>query len=331
MTNQNDMPIKGVFSSESSAYIGHGGTKRKVKQNVYIYVEEDASGNLVAQALNGKFVPSGSRKAISRDTLFKEFLPEPMLYMAKTKPLMEQMGETLNTADRHRARHELFAAEFEYKNLLAIDEEHVRATFGLGLTYLQRNEIENGRIIFQRILDIEGAFEDGHRHLFNDFGIMLRKTHLYDEALRYYEQARTVGHVDDHLLYNMARVHYENGNYALCLTTVAQALELNPDLDIAKQLQDVVRRAVGGIAGVPRRNAPLGKAALRPPAMADAPEASPANTADEPSDYEDAPVPPEQDEVSGGCGPNEEDAAPEADSKPVWDPLDDFDIMAQDV
>ena len=167
--------FKGAFSSQVEAVVGFGATKRKLKQTINVYAEEQGDGTFRVRVLNKHCVPSGKTRIISRDELLREFLPEPDLYLNKVVPMLREVGRTVDMADDHRAQGALMSAEFEYKNALRVDEEHIRATFGLGLTYLDRGELDSAHLVFRRILSLDAAFGPEHKHLFNEFGIKMRK------------------------------------------------------------------------------------------------------------------------------------------------------------
>lgn len=214
--------IKGVFSTETA-------TRASGRKKVYVYVEEDHDGNILAQPINKNLVPSGPKKVMSRDRLLKSYLPEPSMYLNEVAPRMRSLEQHVDRADRHRKKQELFTAEFEYKNALRVDEEHIRATFGLALTYLDRGEKDNAEVIFKRLVGLKGAFEEKHKHLFNEFGIKLRKNKMYDQGLQYYSRAYKLCRNDEHLLHNIARIWYEKGRLGKAMDAIEEALELNPD------------------------------------------------------------------------------------------------------
>lgn len=256
-------PFRGVFSTQTQSVIGFGATKRRVKQNVFVFAEEQPDGSFVVRNLNKHFIPSGKSRPITREQLLADFLPEPDLYMNKVMPMLRQVNETVDAGDRHRAQAEYISAEFEYKNALRVDEEHIRATFGLGLTYLDRGELDNANLVCRRIITLEAAFGEEHKHLFNEFGIKMRKHGMYPQALRYYFKAYRLSKRDEHLHYNIARTYYEKGKLALSRKFLGMALELNADFAeaagllraIARKEEEQARRSVAPVRGAARGEA----------------------------------------------------------------------------
>ena len=222
-------PIKGVFSVDAARFLGRKAGGRALSQRLFVFAEEREPGRVTIQRLNRVFIPSGPTRIIPRERLLADYLPEPSIYLNKVVPVMRRVEEDLATADKHRLRQELFSAELAYQNVLRQSEDHVRATFGLGLTYLDRQEKQNADIVFRKIMRIEAAFAPEHKHLFNNFGIQMRKLGMYDEAMSYYIRAYRLCKTDEHLLYNMARTLYEKGRIKSSRVMLGQAMRLNPD------------------------------------------------------------------------------------------------------
>jgi tetratricopeptide (TPR) repeat protein len=243
-TQTGDDSFRGVFSSQTQAFIGFGATKRKVKQNFFVYAEEQADGTFLLRNLNKHYIPSGKSRRVTKEELLKEYLPEPDVYMNKVVPMMRQVRESVDAADAHRAQGELMSAEFEYKNVLRIDEGHIRATFGLGLTYLDRDEADNANLVFRRILTLEAAFNEDHKHLFNEFGMKMRRHKMYAQALRYYFKAYRLTHTDDHLLYNISRTYYDKGKFKLARKFLDMALAINPSFDASAGLLRAIEKKI---------------------------------------------------------------------------------------
>jgi tetratricopeptide (TPR) repeat protein len=176
------------------------------------------------------------------------------------------VAQTVDNADTHREAGELLSAEFEYKNALRVDEEHIRATFGLGLTYLERGETDSAQLVFRRILSLEAAFGPEQKHLFNAFGIKMRKSGMYPQALRYYFKAYRLAKDDEHLLYNISRTYFERKKYKLAMKFLHMALDKHPGFKVALGLSRVIEQCLapgeecppgdngakaGGISGFP--------------------------------------------------------------------------------
>jgi tetratricopeptide (TPR) repeat protein len=234
--------IRGIFSTQSLTAVGTGTTKRKTIQKTYWHVNEIEGDQIEVQPLNVNYIPSGPKKCISKDEFLEKFLPEPEFYTYTVVPKMRELNSTLARADRHRSRGESYSAEFEYSSALKVDEENIRGNFGLGLTYLDRGEEGKANDIFERLVKLDAAFETQHKHLFNDFGINLRKNKMYDQAVEYYSRALELSDVDENLHYNIARAFFERDEISSTVTHLNKALELNPDLQEARQFLEFLEK-----------------------------------------------------------------------------------------
>lgn len=234
-TSQHYTKITGVFSSERSVKVGTGVTARKTSQTMYWFAEEDEQGVIWVQPLNPNYIPSGPKQEIDKDTFLEQYAPEPEFYTDKVYPSIRKLNQTIAKAERYRANGESYSAEYEFGNALRVDEENIRANFGLGLTYLERGDTDKADNIFHRLVKIEAAFEAEHKHLFNEFGINLRKTEMYDQALEYYKKALELSDTDENLHYNLARVYFAKADMTKTLHHLQQCLQLNQDMDIAKK------------------------------------------------------------------------------------------------
>jgi len=241
-TESNKEKIKGVFSTQTLMKIGTGTTQRKTVQKSYWFANELEDGRIEIQPLNKNYVPSGPKRIITKEELLEKFIPEPEFYTYEVYPRIRELNKTIARADRHRMRGETYSAEFEYKKALKVDEENIRANFGLGLTYLDRGDTEKAQNIFERLVKLDAAFEKEHKHLFNEFGIKLRKNKMYRQCLEYYKRALELAPEDDHLLYNIARCYFEMKDYSKCKEYLEKALELNPELEEAKKFMEYLQK-----------------------------------------------------------------------------------------
>ncbi|SHN57401.1 tetratricopeptide repeat protein [Desulfovibrio litoralis] len=231
--NDGYVKIKGIFSSQEVKKVGTGTTSRKTIQKAFWDAIEQDSGNIEVQPLNSNYIPSGPKRTIPRDEFLTKFSPEPEFYTVNVLPKIREINKTIARADRHRANGESFSAEMEYSSALKIDEENIRANFGLGLTYLDRGDTGKADNIFERLVKLDGAFEQEHKHLFNEFGISLRKNKMIDQAVDYYKRAIEISPDDENLSCNMGRAYLEKEDYSNAAIHFIKALELDPKHEIA--------------------------------------------------------------------------------------------------
>ncbi len=251
--NNNNLPnIYGVFSIKKEGIVGAGHTKKKSAHQLLFFAEEKDDGSICIQPINKNFVPSGPKSFISKEEFLQNFIPEPDIYINKVYPSMRHLQKTIARAERHRRNKEYYSAEYEFKNALRIDEENIRATFGLGLTYLDRGEKDKAKLVFKRLYNLNAAFEREHKHLFNEFGIKMRKNKMYKEALKFYLKAYSLEKWDEHLFFNIARVLFELKKYKPALKFINKALALNPNFMEAIKLKNVIEKCLQNEKSVAR-------------------------------------------------------------------------------
>lgn len=225
--NQAKTEVRGVFSSQEVRKVGTGTTTRKTVQKTFWFVEQH--GDVIeCQPLNLNYVPSGPKRKITMEELITKFAPEPEYYINAVYPKMRELQQSIDNGDGHREKGETFAAEYEYSRALKVDEENVRANFGIGLTYLERGDVGKAQNIFERLVKLEAAFESEHKHLFNEFGINLRKNRMMQQAVEYYQRALELSPNDENLYMNMARAQLETNDMEGCTTNLLKALSIAP-------------------------------------------------------------------------------------------------------
>ncbi len=238
--------ISGVFSQKKMTKIGTGTTARKAKLVSYYFVAEDENGAMQVQALTAGDVPFGPMTEITREELLENYLPEPQRTLAHARAAMSpqelEIQKAVARGDKFRKRGESFTAEFEYSKALSLDEKNVRANFGIGLCYIDRGDTEKAQQVFERVVKLDAAFGDEHKHLFNEFGISLRKAGMHAEAMEYYRRALGLSPGDENLHYNLARAAFDKGDTSTALKHLKSCLGLNPKHEEALQFVDFLKR-----------------------------------------------------------------------------------------
>ncbi|MDE5880052.1 MAG: hypothetical protein K2G99_08600, partial [Desulfovibrio sp.] len=229
---QKKTDVRGVFSTQEIRKVGTGTTTRKTVQKTFWFVEQH--GDVIeCQPLNANYVPSGPKRKITMDELIAKFSPEPEFYQMSVYPKMREVEQSVDKGDSHREKGETFAAEYEYSRALKVDVANVRANFGIGLTYMERGELDKAQDIFDRLLKLDGAFDAEHKHLFNEFGINLRKNKMLAQSVEYYQRALQLTANDENLHMNLARVLLETRDMDGCLEHLFAALELAPRHEVS--------------------------------------------------------------------------------------------------
>lgn len=243
--------ISGVFSSQSVNKVGTGTTQRKMIQKAYWFAQEappegeGATPMVIIQPLNTNKIPSGPKQEVPLPDFLERYTPELEYYQNEVFPKIQEMNSTIKRAEHQRDQGALYSAEFEYSAALDLDENNVRANFGLGLTYMERGDAAKANDIFERIVGLDAAFSSQHKHLFNEFGINLRKSNLLDQAVTYYTRALEITDDDENLYYNIGRAYFERGDIDQAQEHLRKALEIAPDFEEAQKFLDYIAKNQG--------------------------------------------------------------------------------------
>ena len=238
--------IEGVFLIEKDARIGTGHTEKKVKHRMYCLAHERDDGMIEYRYLGADDQPLDIVETMPKAEFIHQFIFQPYYFERKKAEQERKVNKHIAIAEEHVRRKELFSAEYEYKNALKLDEENLRANFGIGNVYLQMGEKEKAKEIFVKISNIEAIFEEQNKHFFNECGIQLRKQELYDEAIRYYQRALTLSPQDENLLFNLARAFFEKGDCEKARETILKALAINSTFKEGKVLLSYIEQKKTG-------------------------------------------------------------------------------------
>lgn len=195
----------------------------------YWLVESDEKSALIIRALDEEtWLPTGNPHPITVRELHTRYTPEPDSYSTKVQQSLEKQQKKLpptppvTVAPPEPVRQ-------------PPDEAALREHFQEGLELLDKGETEKAVDIFNELLHAEIAFEEKHKHLFNELGIELRKNNLCGQAIAYYTRALELswGTEDENLHINLARVLCQNQQYGACLQHLFDSLRIAPGHETA--------------------------------------------------------------------------------------------------
>ena len=235
---------EGVYLEVIVQTIGTGGTARKnVIKNFYIakVLENDL---IQVQLLDMNDNPMPIREKVDLGEFNRRFQFQPDYFDSKKKPEDLKISKALAQAEAHYQRKEYYSAEYEYGKALKLDEDNVRANFGVAKVYLATGEKDKARETFQKLAKIDAVFELENKHIFNELGIELRRLSLYKEAIDYYRKALSISKDDENLFFNISRACFEQGDLKSSYKFLAAALKINPDMVEAKNLMEELKKKV---------------------------------------------------------------------------------------
>jgi len=239
--------IQGIFSVEKIAKIGTGSTEKKVKQKMFCQAIEVEDCQIEVRYLGQNDKPIDLSELIPKDVFIRDFVFHPYYLEERKAEKENKANKNILTAEEHVKKNELYSAEYEYQLALRIDEENLRANFGIGNVYLKMGEKDKAKDIFVKISKVDAIFEEKNKHFFNDCAIQLRKQELYSEAIDYYNKAVELCDDDENLFFNLSRAYVENDELEEAKREILKALEINSDFKEAKSYLDYINnQEVGG-------------------------------------------------------------------------------------
>lgn len=241
--------IQGVFFEESTITLGTGHTQKTQKMKNYCNAEQIDDEKVKLSFLGNEGKPTGIVIELPYDEFLRRYTLDPN-YRVKTKEEAEH-DRHVAIAEKHRTRGENYSAEFEYTNALKIDPDSIKANFGIGTLYMEMGDTSKAKEVFKKLSEVEAIFEEENKHLFNEFGIELRKANMVDEALANYKKAITISPEDEHLHFNVARLYYDKKKLDKAIEWLSKALKINPHFMDARNFEALILKEMKDLGITP--------------------------------------------------------------------------------
>ncbi|MDL2314289.1 tetratricopeptide repeat protein [Desulfovibrio sp. OttesenSCG-928-C14] len=119
-------------------------------------------------------------------------------------------------------------------------EEDFRTSFSLALVRLKSDPLQALADLDELASD-NGPFAQEHKFMFTDCGLALRKRNHLALAMRFHQKARLLSPDDEHILFNMARVMYENGQIDKAREYLALSLEMEPGFTAGREFLEFLK------------------------------------------------------------------------------------------
>jgi len=234
--------IDGIYHESKEIAAGTMGTARTHAgaHDLHYYCKSLDSGEIALFMLK----PNGTRTNLELERVTPEefdvrFKPTKEGHFAeptKEDRAKAEAAKQVNVAQAHLEREEYNAAAFEFGQAIKKDKKNLHARLGKGKAHLQLGEHDKAKEAFEGLADIDELYEKENKHIFNEYGIELRKGELYDTAIENYNKAISLDPEDPALYFNLARAYKEKGETTEATKNLKKALELKPDFNEAKAL-----------------------------------------------------------------------------------------------
>jgi tetratricopeptide (TPR) repeat protein len=214
-----------IYLKQEKIYVGCGSTAKESFIDNFYEVKDVDQDHVKVMLLDMDDKPMGEAEVLPREKL-KEFISCPDYFKSKKSSKELTVEKHVQCGDRHYDRKEFLSADHEYSQALVIDDNHLKANLGKGKALFARGDKEGARKIFSKLSQMDSLFDVENKHVFNEFGIELRKKGLFDEAISNYQKAVSLDPNDEILYYNLGRAYYEQGDRENAISQLKLALKI---------------------------------------------------------------------------------------------------------
>ncbi len=224
--------LLGCYQSQKLEKMGKGAASgRDFTQRINWLVIRLDTGRILVFPLDDKQLPMPLQKTVTPDEFLGHFLPAPLVFNERLAPAALVLARLLRDEGAAVDPNALPEAE--------------RALFTVILVALAAAGQADDDAAVLAMLENCGATTGGQAQkvAINAFGIHLRKQKDFDTAAAYYRKALELAPDDERLLFNLARVLYEQGELPGCRGLLEKALAAEPGfVEAQKFLRHVLRR-----------------------------------------------------------------------------------------
>ncbi len=185
----------------------------KTNTNVYYY-----------QAINSAYTPIGEIKELDRNTFTLRFTFEnSILAVPLTKFVSPQEEEYIQSSDYKEPVQD---SESLFNMRATIKEEDMRRKFNKAMDKVQKHGIMASKATLSALLSSQKDIVTGHKHMFTEFGIELRKQGQYGLAEKAFQKAYDLNREDPNVLFNLGRLFYETKRNDMALQYLNAAVRI---------------------------------------------------------------------------------------------------------
>ena len=155
--DHHEQRITGVFFEETTINLGTGHTQKSERVKNFCRADQLDNERIKLAYLGLEGLPTGIVIELPIDEFLKRFTLEPNFKIKNENERVVDKHCAL--AEKHRARKEFNSAEWEYSKALKIDQENLRANFGIGTLYMEMGEPGKAKEVFKKLTQIDAIFE----------------------------------------------------------------------------------------------------------------------------------------------------------------------------
>ena len=219
----------GVYSLRKVTEIGAGATLADRKGVTYWYFRQTGDESFERQPLGADGLPSGLKSKCPASELISSYTPEPLYYGENPLPALSALAANLADEGDDTALDKLDDAQWDALKALLVDPVEIPLRFDPEYLGKSRAILKAARAVLDMLMCRGRAARFTQCSRLNGFGVRLRKNGRLEESISYFNKALDMDRTDEHLLFNVARVYYDKGDFERCRQALQEALALNPE------------------------------------------------------------------------------------------------------
>jgi len=223
--------VLGSYSTKKQTRVGTGTTKQEREQTIMWLAAQLPTSDICIQPLDPSNIPTGIVSTINNAEFFQHYIPEATCYDQYIRPGTKKLADWMGAVGMPMPQEK---PDAETGRLL---RGFLSILHGEGGMAMRADDTDNLRKLVQQAVGMR--FYDHFQVSIASAAVRLRKERNYQLAIDFYLRALQIRE-DDHLLFNIARTHYEMKNIDAAKDCLAKALALNPELTIARQFLDFI-------------------------------------------------------------------------------------------
>jgi len=245
--------IKGIYYESKAMEVGTMATKRvhEAEHDLHYYCKSNSKGGVTLYFLKADGAPTAiEAETIEREEFDRRFR-DCSTHDCQLKPRSvedkrkEAAEAKVSVGQCHLEKKEYHAAAFEFGHASKLDGKNLQAHLGKGKAHMGLGEVDQAKESFQKMSQIDTLYDLENKHIFNEYGIELRRGEMYDLAIENYQKAISIDPEDEALYFNIARAYKESDREAEAVKNLEKALSLKPDFREARMLRDAIVKKAG--------------------------------------------------------------------------------------
>ncbi len=234
-----------VYLQKTVMKLGTGGTSRDATSVNYYEAFPQGEGRYKLVLLDLNDQPTGFSEIVTENELKKNYEFAPNYFENKMTSQEKEVARKLANGREHLKKEEYFSAEFEFDGVIEIDERNLEAHVAKSEAQLGQGDVDAARQTLEKVSEFEELYEKSNKHIFNSYGMTLRKGGFFDKAVESYAKALRMDPADENLFYSIGRATYDKKDNRKALIFLNKCLSLDPGHNDAARLVKRIQKDMG--------------------------------------------------------------------------------------